>query len=134
MHSCARNWKFLGLIFPCLCKGFLRNFTWLLNSAWLNDLWYVFVSIKTRKIDDTAWHLQSRPSILLNTNLICLGTVKECQHSYSRKIYWRGWKNYKGWLRKRECAWDKLWTVHKERSQVVTKKVQRWVKYKGVTV
>ena len=57
--SLCNNWKVWGPLFPCICEGFLQNFTWLLNSAWLIDLTVFFVSIKTRKIDDVAWHLQS---------------------------------------------------------------------------
>ena len=125
----------LGSIISMHLWGVLTKLHMVTKFSMVNWSDSVFCLYKDKKNRWCCMTSSKQPSILLNTNSICFGSVKECQHRHSRKKnIEEDEKYYKGWLRLRESNWDRLWIVHKERSQVVTKKVQRWVKYEGVMV
>lgn len=60
----CKNWQVWGPLFPCVCNGLflIRNFAFLLNSAWLIDPWSCFLlTWIIRKIIDIVLHCQSGP-------------------------------------------------------------------------
>ena len=60
----CKNWQVWGPTFPCVCNGLflIRNFAFLLNSAWLIDPWSCFLlTWIIRKIIDIVLHCQSGP-------------------------------------------------------------------------